>query len=296
VKNLKTFKRFTRPRGPMLVALALLVSLLAGCVPVQPTGSQALPADASQAQNEAQPAEPSELLVFAAASLTDAYDEIADLFEAAHPEVTVVANYGGSSALATQLLEGGVADIFASANETQMQKLVDAGRVEETPQVFATNRLVVIVPADNPAGIETLADLAQSGIALVLAIPGVPVRDYADKMFEGLAGDPELGAGYADAVYANLVSEEDNVRQVAAKVALGEADAGVVYTSDVTPDIFDDVLQIQVPEAYNVIATYPIAPLKDAPQPETAQAFVDLVLSEEGQSILQKWGFGSAAP
>lgn len=270
--------------------LLVLAILLAGCV--QPiTAPAAGGADASAAAEQQ-----AELLVFAAASLTDAFDEIAGSFEAAHSGVTIVANYGASSALATQILEGGAADLFASANETQMQKLVDAGSVTETPQIFATNRLVLIVPADNPAGIETLADLAAPGVLLVLAQPGVPVRDYADQMIQALAADAAYGASYADAVYANLVSEEENVRQVAAKIALGEADAGVVYTSDVTPDIAADVLQIEVPDAFNVVATYPIARLAETAQPDLAQAYIDLILSEEGQMMLQKWGFGPAAP
>jgi molybdate transport system substrate-binding protein len=158
--------------------------------------------------------------------------------------------------------------------------------------VFATNQLTAIAPADNPAGVESLADLAQSGIALVLAAPGVPVREYTDQALGRLAADPAYGADFAEGVYANLVSEEDNVRQVAAKVALGEADAGVVYTSDVTPDIAGQVIQIAIPDEYNVIATYPIAPLADASNPAGAVAFVEHVLSDEGQAILARWGFG----
>ncbi len=269
-------------RGGAILAMLLLS---AGCA--QAPLLRGTPAESS--------APPVELLVFAAASLTGAGNEIAAAFEAAHPGVRIVANYGGSSGLATQLLEGGVADVFASANDAQMQKIVDAGLAGDAPQVFAGNRLVVIVPADNPAGIETLANLADPGVLLVLALPGVPVRDYADQMIQAMAADPEYGAGFADAVYANLVSEEENVRQVAAKVALGEADAGVVYTSDVTPDLVADLLQIPVPDAFNVTATYPIVRLADAPQAELAQAYVDFVLSEQGQSILQKWGFGPAA-
>jgi molybdate transport system substrate-binding protein len=237
-----------------------------------------------------------ELLVFAASSLTDAFDEMIRAFEVQNPGVRVVINYGGSSGLATQLLEGGVADIFASANSAQMQRVVDAGEIVDDPQTFATNRLVVIVPSDNPGGIETLADLANPGLLLILAMRGVPVRDYTDQMFAEMAADPAYGSAYSAAVYANLVSEEENVRQVAAKVALGEADAGVVYTSDITPDLADRVRQIEVPDAYNVIAAYPIAHLANAPHPDAAAAFLAFVLSDEGQSILNRWGFGSARP
>lgn len=279
----------------------LLLSLLAGCVaPLRPAADGAAsgsPPSGSPASGSPASGSPSaELVVFAAASLTDAFDEIAAGFEAAHPGVTVVTNYGGSSGLVTQLLEGGAADVFASANAAQMQKLVDAGLVGESPQDFVSNRLVVIVPAANPAGITSLAGLAAPGVKLVLALPGVPVRDYTDQMVQALAADPAYGAAYAGGFYANLVSEEENVRQVAAKVALGEADAGVVYASDVTPDIGGRVLQLPVADAWNVIANYPIARLAGAPQPALAQEFVDTVLGAEGQSILRRWGFGPAAP
>jgi molybdate transport system substrate-binding protein len=237
-----------------------------------------------------------ELLVFAASSLTDAFDEMIRAFEVQNSGVRVVVNYGGSSGLATQLLEGSVADVFASANSAQMQRVVDAGEIVDDPPVFATNRLVLIVPADNPGNIETLADLANPGLMLILAMRGVPVRDYTDQMLAELAADPAYGSAYSAAVYANLVSEEENVRQVVAKVALGEADAGVVYRSDVTPDVAPNLSQIEVPDAYNVIAAYPIARLADAPHPAAAAAFLDFVLSDEGQSILNRWGFGSARP
>lgn len=230
-----------------------------------------------------------EIVVFAAASLTEAFDGIAVAFEAAHPGVDVLANYGSSSELATQLTEGAAADVFASANQAQMTVAVNVGRIAGEPVVFVTNQLTIIVPADNPGGIETYADLAKTGIQLILAAPGVPVRDYSDQSI-ALMGD----ADFQKAVYANLVSEEPNVRQVATKVSLGEADAGIVYTSDVTPDIADSVLQIEIPDELNVLATYPIAVVTEAPSKSLAQAFVDFVLSLEGQAILQSWGFGPA--
>jgi molybdate transport system substrate-binding protein len=236
--------------------------------------------------------QPVELTVFAATSLTDAVNQLSAAFEAAHPDVTVVRNFASSSNLAAQLVEGMGADVFASANETQMQNVIAAGRISEQPQIFATNRLTVIVPVDNPAEIETLADLTNPGIALVLAAPGVPVRQYTDQAIVNLAADPAYSAAFSTAFYANLVSEEDNVRQVAAKVALGEADAGVVYTSDVTPDIVANVRMIAIPVAYNVIATYPIAVLDDAPNPDAAAQFIAFILSAEGQQILEHWGFG----
>ncbi len=232
-----------------------------------------------------------ELTVFAAASLTDAYEAIADAFEAANPGVRVVYNFGGSSTLATQLVQGAPADVFASANNAQMTVAIEGGRIAGMPRTFAKNRLVLIVPASNPPNIQSLRDLATPGISLILAAPEVPVRVYTDTMLERMANDPAYGAAYRSAVLANLVSEEPNVRQVSAKVALGEADAGVVYMSDVTPDIMDDVSALPIPDAFNTIATYPIALINDARQPELAQRFVDFVLSDAGQGILVEWGF-----
>ncbi|HML21325.1 MAG TPA: molybdate ABC transporter substrate-binding protein [Aggregatilinea sp.] len=235
------------------------------------------------------------LTVFAASSLTNAFEEIATAFEADHEGVDVVFNFAGSSDLAVQLSEGAPADVFASANNKQMTVAKDAGRITAPVRTFAKNRLVLIVPVDNPANIQSLRDLANPGVLLVLAAPDVPVRDYTDTMLEKMVADPAYGEEYRSAVMANLVSEEDNVRQVSAKVALGEADAGTVYLTDVTPDIKDQVIILPIPDAYNTVATYPIAVTDNPAEPELAQAFVDYVLAAEGgQSILTGWGFISS--
>lgn len=231
------------------------------------------------------------LTVFAASSLTDAFEEIATAFEMANPGVEVIFNFGASSTLATQLAEGAPADVFASANNNQMTVARDSGRIAGNPRTFVKNRLVLITPIDNPASIAGLRDLANPDIKLVVAAPAVPVRQYTDTMLERLAADSGYGTAYRDAVIANIVSEEDNVRQVAAKVALGEADAGIVYISDVTPDIAAQVRTFPIPDSLNTIATYPIALLNDTPNPEVAQAFIDFVLSDTGQDILVKWNF-----
>ncbi len=236
------------------------------------------------------------LTVFAASSLTDAFNEMATAFKATNPNVDIAFNFGGSSTLAAQLAEGAPADVFASANNKQMQVTIEAGRIVDPAVTFARNRLVVVIPADNPAHIKTLHDLATPGVQLILAAPGVPVRDYTDTMLEKLAADADYGDDYRQAVLANLVSEEDNVRQVVAKIALGEADAGVVYLSDVTPDIANTVITLDIPDEVNTIASYPIAITKDSALPELAQAFVDFVLSEDGQAILTHWNFISKCP
>jgi molybdate transport system substrate-binding protein len=231
------------------------------------------------------------LTVFAAASLTDAFEDLATDFEAANPGVDILFNFAGSSDLAAQLSEGASADVFASANNRQMQAANDAGRIGGSPRTFVKNRLALIVPADNPANISDLRDLANEGVLLVLAAPSVPVRDYTNTMLDRLAADPSYGESYREAFLANVVSEEENVRAVAAKVALGEADAGIVYISDVTPDIAEQVIALPIPDALNTIATYPIAITDDATNPELAQAFVDYVLSDAGQATLDEWNF-----
>lgn len=250
----------------LVLGLGLLLGLVNGCS--SPTAEQ-------------------EVVVFAAASLTDAFTEIAQAFEAQHPETAVLLNFASSSQLAAQLIEGVPADVFASANPAQMQVVIDGRRITTTdPQQFVSNRLTIVVPADNPAAIGSLADMVKPGVQIVLAVNGVPVRQYTDQIVAA-QGDP-----FAAAFYRNVVSEEDNVRQVSAKIALGEADAAIVYTSDVTPDMSAQLLQINIPDEQNVIATYPIAPLTDALHPELAQQFVQFVLSTEGQAILARWGFG----
>jgi len=232
------------------------------------------------------------LTIFAAASLTDAFTEISDAFIADHPGVEIVFNFGGSSSLATQLVEGGApADLFASANARQMTVAQEGERIAGKPMTFVKNRLVLIVPADNPAAIQSLRDLANGGVKLVVAAEGVPVRDYTNTLLEGLAADPAYGEGYRTAVIANIVSEEENVRQVSAKVALGEADAGIVYRSDVTPDINDQVIALPIPDRLNTIATYPIAITNDSANPELAQQFIDYLLSDIGQDTLVEWNF-----
>jgi len=231
------------------------------------------------------------LTIFAAASLTNAFQDIAQSFKADHPNTEIVFNFASSSDLAAQLAEGAPADVFASANNTQMTAARDADRIAGTPRTFAENRLVLIVPADNPANITTLRDLANGGIKIVIAAQAVPVRTYTDTMLERLAADAAYGETYRAAVIANVVSEEQNVRQVAAKVAFGEADAGIVYVSDVTSDLREQVTAIAIPDDLNTIATYPIAITNDAANPELAQEFIDFVLSDAGQDILVTQNF-----
>jgi molybdate transport system substrate-binding protein len=274
-----------------LFFLNLILALLAvGCI-AQPTATSAETETISEAPTYA-PAEPVELNVFAAASLTESFNEIGKLFEANHPNVTVVFNFAGSQQLVQQINEGAPADIFASANKKQMDVAIEAGNVVSgTQQTFAKNRLLVIFPKENPAGLKELKDLSNSGLKLVLAAKEVPVGQYSLDFLEKAAADPAFGATFKEDVLKNVVSYEDNVKAVLTKVALGEADGGIVYTSDITGQDTSKVGKLDIPDALNVIATYPIAPIKDSKNPDLAQAFIDLVLSQEGQELLAKYNF-----
>jgi molybdate transport system substrate-binding protein len=213
-----------------------------------------------------------ELTVFAAASLTET-------FEALDPDVTF--SFAGSDELATQIREGAPSDLYAAASPKYPQELYAEGLVEE-PVVFATNRLVVVVPKDNPAGIATVDDVARDGVKLLIAAEGVPVGDYTRTVLENL--------GLTDAL-ANVVSEEEDVKGVVGKIALGEADAGFVYATDVRP-VEEDVLAIEIPAAAQPPVEYQAAIVAGSENREAAQAFLELLLGDEGRAALTAGGFG----
>ena len=238
---------------------------------------------------------PRTLTVFAAASLSDAFTEIGQNFEAVHPGVSVALNFAGSQTLSTQLTQGAVADIFASANITEMDRLAAASLVStDSPRIFLTNQLIVILPGDNPANLQTLQDLTRPGIKLVLADKSVPAGKYTLQILDNMVKDAAFGADFKTRLLANVVSNETDVKQVVAKVQLGEADAGIAYLSDsiAAPEL----KTIQIPANLNVLARYPIAALTNAPQPQLAAEFVAYVLSADGQAILKKWGFTPITP
>ena len=226
--------------------------------------------------------EPRELTVSAAASLTNAFADIGTAFEDANPGVTVTFNFGPSDGLATQINDGAPVDVFASASPTWMDAVQDEGPGVSGRMDFALNRLAIVVPSDNPAGIASLDDLAEDGMQLVLAAEGVPVGDYAREVL--------ANARIADAAIENVVSNEEDVRAVLTKVLSGDADAGIVYVTDVTPDVADQVSLVEIPDDVNVIATYPIAAVTGSQEVDLAQRFVDLVLGD-GQEILADYGF-----
>jgi len=231
------------------------------------------------------PPESGTLSVYAASSLTEAFGELETAFEAAHPDIDVSVTYAGSQILRLQIEQGAPADVFASANLEHMEALVDSGLVAES-RVFVRNELVVIVPLDNPAGIESLEDLPEAS-RIVLGTRNVPVGRYARDVLRLAA--PTLGEGFEAMVLSRVVSEETNVRLARAKVELGEADAAIVYRTDAGSS--DRVRIVEIPPEFNVIADYPIGVLRRTTVPATAEAWVSLLMSPEGRTVLARHGF-----
>lgn len=236
-----------------------------------------------------------ELTVFAAASLTDAFEELGGTFEEENSGAEVSFNFTSSSTLATQITQGATADVFASADEAQMENVANESLLSGEPEIFARNREVVVVPGENPAGIEEFGDLSEPGIRLVLALDEVPAAEYAMEILGNAAEDEEYGPEFEEAVLDNIVSREEDVRASVNRVVIGDADATFGYASDVTPSVRDEVEVVEVPENLQVVPTYPVAVLEDGGNPGLARAWVDLVLSDEGQRVLEKWGFESVA-
>jgi molybdate transport system substrate-binding protein len=219
-----------------------------------------------------------DLTVFAAASLTDGFTRAGDEFAKANVRIRFMFNFGSSSTLATQIINGATADIFASADEANPQKILDAKLTDGVPVTFATNRLEIVVAPGNPKKIGSLADLARQDVVLVLAAPTVPAGKYALDAL-GKAG-----------VAARPVSQEVDVRAVLNKVGLGEADAGIVYVTDLK-SAGARVSGVDIPEQQQVVARYPIAVMKDSKKAQLAHRFVDYLLSPAGQTVLATSGF-----
>ncbi len=231
------------------------------------------------------------IYVFAASSLTEAFGEIGNQYEAANAGLSVQLNFGGSQALRTQIEQGAPADVFVSASTTDMDTLVHEGLVSSAGvQTLLSNKLVVILPSNNPAGINSLADLARPKVKVVLAAADVPVGNYARQALQKMSG--QFGSDFSTRVLANVVSNEDNVKQVVAKIQLGEADAAIVYVSDAVAA--PSLQLIEIPDTLNVVATYPIAALRNSRNATLAAAFIQYALGPDGQAILKKWGFGPA--
>jgi len=226
------------------------------------------------------------LVVFAASSLTKAFTKIGADFEAADPGVTVTFDFGASGDLATQIESEGAADVFASASGAWMDDV--ATKTGVTDQVtFATNDLVIITPASNPAGVSAIADLGRPGVSLVLGAPGVPVGDYARQALDN--------AGIAGPAEQNVVSNEPDDASLVAKVIAGEADAAIVYGSDVKGVATGRVSAVPIPADVNVVATYPIAAVDGSSDVDLARRFIGYVSGSGGRASLASFGFGPPA-
>lgn len=228
--------------------------------------------------------------VFAASSLSEALRAAGGTFARDHPGVTVTFNFQSSSALATQIEQAAPADVFASADSANMDRLVQHGLIASAPMDIALNVPVIVVPAANRAQISTLKDLAEPGVKLVLAGPDVPIGSYARAAIDRLAVDPAYGAGYKEKTLKNLVSNESNARAVLAKVQLGEADAGIVYRTDALL-AGAQVVIVAIPQGANVTATYSAGVLQSSRNIATAAAFVAYLRGTDGQRLLREAGF-----
>ena len=259
-----------RKRSATLLAACAVVTLAAACSSSSTTSPSAGSAASGKVSGT--------LVVFAATSLTDAFDRIGAQFEKAHPGVTVKFNYNGSSSLATQITQGAPADVFASAAPSNMKTVTDAGLASGTPQIFAANSGEIMVETGNPMKITSVKDLADPKVKVVVCAPAVPCGAVATAVFKN--------AG----VTVKPVSEEQNVGGVVTKVTLGEADAGIVYVTDVKANE-GKAAGVAIPAAQNDITEYPIVEVKGAPNATAAKAFIDYVLGPSGQQVLTSFGF-----
>ena len=248
--------------------------------PATDTATEAATDTATDAATDAAPTASGEVVVLAAASLTEAFTELGDAFTAANPEASVTFSFAASSELVAQIIEGAPADVFASADVSNMTKLADAGATASESTVFATNLSEIIVAPGNPLGITSVDDLANDDLILVTCAPEVPCGTYASQIF--------ANAG----VEVTPDSYEGNVKAVVTKVVLGEADAGIAYATDVMA-AGDDAVGVEIPPELNVIAAYPIVVTTEAPNGVGGQAFIDFVLSDAGQAMLATQGFTS---
>ena len=260
---------------PLLAALGFLVLLGAGCTTSTGTADDAT--IGTERQRTSSAGAGGSITVSAAASLTAPFTTIGEDFMAANPGTEVTFNFDSSGTLSKQILEGAPADLFASADQANMAKLTDADLIAGEPEVFARNQLAIVVKKGNPRNIETLADLATAG-TLSLCGSEVPCGRYAD----------EILAGAGVTIPADVITRGQNVKATLAAVAEGDADAGIVYRTDITGDSVEAVV---IPSADNAVATYPIGVLRASADRATAEAFMAYVLSDEGRAVLEAAGF-----
>ncbi len=277
----------------MRCRLAVLVAILTFGVVACSSGTSPSPsrpaAVPSSAPATATPVAAVDLEIYGAASLKGALDKAKTAYEAAVPGVTLTISTDASSALATKIEQGAPADVFLSADTKNSQALVDKGITDGPAVAFAGNRLAVVVPTDNPAGIRTPADLARAGVKIIAAGDEVPITKYATQIVDKLAREPGYPADFAAAYAANVVTREDNVKAVVAKLELGEGDAGIVYVTDAAAST--KVATVDVPDSANVLATYSGVVVKASPDTADAHAFLAWFAGPDGRAILASFGF-----
>jgi molybdate transport system substrate-binding protein len=264
----------------------VLAVFLAACSGPGAAASVVPSAAASVAQSHAAGGD---LAIYAAASLKGAMDEAKVAYEAANPGTTLTISTGSSAALETQIEQGAPADVFLSADAASPEKLVSKGLADGDPLTFAGNRLTIIVPTTNPAGIASPKDLAESGVKIIAAGDEVPITKYATRVVDELAKEPGYPADFAGAYAANVVSKEEDVTSVVAKIEIAEGDAGIVYVTDAKAS--DEVTPIDVPDSANVRATYDGVVVKASRNGAAAKAFLEWFAGPDGQAILSDLGF-----
>lgn len=265
-------------------SLILAAMILAGMIL---SGTMAM--GASDLGSQTDPDE--ELIVFCGAGFTGAISEIGKIYENSSGK-KVRFNFDGLPALRVQIEEGAYADLLISPDQRYMDPLVETGFIEEdTVEVFARNLVAVVIPANNPANITTIQDLATPGMKIVMGIEELPIGDHALQVLDNLADDPSFGPAFKEAVLANVVSMETRVTGIVSKVALGEADAGFAFMSDVTPQMREKIRKIPIPDGYNVRGDSSIAVFSQSDNSEAAEEFIDLLMSNDAQAILDEYGF-----
>ena len=272
--------------GRRLAAAACLLALVSACS-AGAGGPGSTPATISGASSSG--TVPRALTIYAAASLKAAMTKADSAYQAAHPGLTITLSTDSSATLETQIEQGAPADLFLSADTSNPQKLVDKGLAAGSLRVFAGNHLTIIVPRSNPAAIGTPLDLVKPGVEIVAAGAAVPITRYATQLVANLARQPGYPVDFAARYAANVVSQEDNVSAVVAKVGLGEGDAGICYVTDARTSA--DVVTIAVPEEANVPATYGAVVVKASPNQATAQAYLSWLTGSDGQAVLASFGF-----
>jgi len=278
-----------RPLGPALVALTVLGCSAAGGAPTAPSISAPTVPSASASGSLSATGTAPDLTIYGAASLAGVLDAVKTAYETAKPGSKMTISTDSSAALEMQIEQGAPADVFLAADTTNPKKLVDGGFASGDAVDFAGNQLAVIVPKENAAKISTSADLARSGVKIVAAGDEVPITKYANQLIDNLGKVSGYPADFAAAYARNVVSKEDNVKAVVAKVGLGEGDAGIVYETDAKAS--SDVETVPIPDGANVPATYAGVVVKASPNGDAAKAFLDWLTGPEGQAVLKVSGF-----